>query len=349
MENIFLGSSVGPGVYSLPHIVYLAIMIPLVVAGIILVMKFIKEEKHIRLLVMITAGALLALIVTNRIAYTYQRVVIEGGTLFVDGEVLHYTWGYLVPETFCGLSALALSLAALCFKKDNILLHALAYFGLINGIASSFYPVYLNRQGFFEVGTITSLIFHVVMVFLSLVIILKKYMVPTIKKWYAVPLVYAIFCLIGLFDVQVLGTPEKEAMSLFEPLVSQLPHLSMWYSIGIALTVADIIFLFLHEIFANHKNFQVVLYEMLFLDPQTIGVKKVAKPVKAEVKAVEKVAKKPVKEETKPVVKASKPVKVKASKKKPIEKKVATKAKPAKKKSNVAKASKKPASKKKKK
>lgn len=245
----------GPGVYCIPHIAFLAIMIPLLALGIILSIYYVKSEKANKLLIKITAGVLLALIITNRIAYTYQRVEIE--------RLPGYTWGYLLPETFCGLSALFLSITVLVGKKDNILLHALVYFGLVNGVASTFFPVYLDRQGFFEVGTLTSLIFHVVLVFLSLTIILKKYMTPSIKKWYIVPLVYGLFCLIGLFEIQVLDTPAKEAMSLFEPLVSALPTLTSWYMLGIEFTVLMIIVLFTYEHFANQKTFKQTAFEFI--------------------------------------------------------------------------------------
>ena len=105
MFNFLSHEAVGPGVYCIPHIVFLAIMIPLLVVGVILVTKYVKQEKHIRLLMLITAGILLALVITNRIAYTYQRVVEFNGIMIVDGEEVHYNWGYLLPETLCSLTA----------------------------------------------------------------------------------------------------------------------------------------------------------------------------------------------------------------------------------------------------
>lgn len=264
MANI-LADSVGPGPYSPPHLVFLAIIVPLFVVGLILVIKFVKKEKSIRLLVVILSAVLLALVITNRIAYTYQRVVEFNGVMVVDGRELHYNWGYLVPETFCALTAFFLPIAVICFKKDNLLLHALVYFGLISGIFSSVYPAYLNKQGFFELGTMTSLIDHFVLAFLALVILIKKYMTPSIKKWYMIPAVYVAFILIALFDVHVLKTPDYEAMSIYCPLVSSLPHLSRCYCIGPALTIGMIIILIFYERFKNKKPFKTVFREMVFI------------------------------------------------------------------------------------
>lgn len=265
MLNFLSQEAVGPGMYCIPHIVFLAIMIPLFILGTFLVIKFVNSEKRIRLTILITAGVLLALVITNRIGYTYQRVVEFNGVMIIDGEEIHYNWGYLLPETLCSMTALFLSLAVLCFKKDNILLHSLVYLGLINGLISSFYPNYLNVQGFFEVGTMTSLIFHFVMAFLCLIILLKKYMTPTIKKWYVTPITYAFFVLLALFEIQVLDTPANDAMSIFYPLTNSLPHLSKWYCIGPGLTLGVIVVLFLYEHFKNKKNFKAILREMFFI------------------------------------------------------------------------------------
>lgn len=247
-------------IYSIKTIVYLIISIGLTIAGLILIKKFVKKEATLKWIVKGSGIVLLIFIIINRIATAYMLIVEEAGK---HPDIT--SWWYLIPETFCGLSALTLALDVVFFKKNNLAMHALCYFALIGGLFASVYPNYLGYLEFFSLRAFTGLLHHSMMVFLVLLMLLTGYFTPSIKRWWVPFITYALFVVFGLFEIQVFGHPQ-DTMSIFEPLISGSPVMAVltsWYMLGIGVGLAVVIFLILFEHFKNHKDFKSIFKEMI--------------------------------------------------------------------------------------
>lgn len=243
-------------VYSIKFIVYLIVSYTLFIISLILIKKYVKKEKTLNWIIRGTALALLIIIIINRIATAYQMLVTEAGQ---HPDIT--SWWYLIPETFCGMSALCLSIDVAFFKKNNLALHAFAYFGLLGGLFAGTYPNYLNYLDFWSLRAFTGLLHHSLMVYMFFLILITGYFTPTIKRWYVPMFTHMIFVVFGLFAIQVLGHP-GDTMSIFEPLVLSLPILTSWWMIGLGVSLAPIIFLIFYEHFANKKHFKQIFLEM---------------------------------------------------------------------------------------
>lgn len=246
------------GAWSIPHIVYFVITTILIIGGLLLIKRFVKNEKTKVLLVKIFAAILLVTIITNRIAYTVQYVAME--------QREGYTWTYIFPETLCALTAFCISISALCFKKDNWGLHAFTPMAFISALIVHFYPNFLDNQGLLEVGTITSLLFHTFMIFLSALIVMTRYVNLSTKKWYIESLTYIVFICYGLFYINVIGpgiVDKEPIMNINRPLVMSQPILTSWWMLGIAYLLWEVASLFAYDYFVNKKSFKTIGNEFI--------------------------------------------------------------------------------------
>lgn len=237
-----------PGAWGIAHIVYFVITVILLVSSLILIKKFVKKEKSKVLLVKIFSAILLALIITNRIAYTVQYVVID--------PIKGITWLYIFPETLCAVCSLMLSISLLFFKKDNCVTHAVIYMAAAGALLTTFYPNFLNSQGLWELGTMTSLIYHSLVLFLVILVVMVGYIKPTTKKWYHQPIAYMLIICYGLFYLNVLMPTIKDifpVMNINLPLLASQPILTSWWMLGIAYFAFEMVFLLIYDHFVNKK------------------------------------------------------------------------------------------------
>lgn len=233
-----------PGVFGIEHIIYMILVVILFALSFILIKKFIKTDKQKQLLIKIGAGVLLALIIANRISVTYYDVVINHRE--------HYTWLNLIPNSWCGMSSLILSLALLFGKKDNPVLHCISYIGALGGFLTIIYPDFLDSQMFFEIRSVTGLLHHTMNLWLVIVSIMCQYLVPSIKKWYYYPLGLSLILSFGVFEKDALGF--TKAMQINEPLLKSLPILTSWYVVGSVSIILQILVLLAFEHFRKNKS-----------------------------------------------------------------------------------------------
>lgn len=219
-----------PGIYCTEHIVFLALFFVLAAVGTVLVIRFAKSEKSRSIIVKVSAAVLLVLIVTNRISVTAAQV---------SSEPELYSWLNLLPYTFCGLASLVYALSALFGKDNNTVFHFIVYFGFFGGLATLFYPDFLETQTFWDIRTTTGLLHHAVMVWMSALLVATGKFRPDAKKWYVYPIGYCLVMLLGLFELDGLGF--NEAMNIGKPLVSSLPVLTSWYVIGAVSSVFTVL------------------------------------------------------------------------------------------------------------
>lgn len=106
-----------PKVYGWEHFTYLAVCIVVAAAAIFFVRKYAKTEKTLSIVMRAVGGALFACILWNRISLCIK-----------NSNALT-----LIPDTFCGISSLILSLAMLIGKRNNIVFHFICYLGFVGG------------------------------------------------------------------------------------------------------------------------------------------------------------------------------------------------------------------------
>ncbi len=235
-------------IYKAGHISYLICSLILIIVGAILVYKYAKTPKTQKLIIKISGIILLIAILINRFSVTYSDVVINKR----EG----YTWLNLIPNTFCGLSSLVFAFAIILGKKDNIVLHVIPYIGFVGGTVTLFYPDFLETQAFTDIRSISGLVHHTLMVWLTLICMLTKYIKPSMKKLPALVLGLCVIMTFGLIEIDMLGF--NKAMQIGEPLLKSAPIFTSWYVVGILLLVLHFIYIVIYERFVNKKTFKEI-------------------------------------------------------------------------------------------
>ncbi|MFA6801745.1 MAG: hypothetical protein WCR19_06515 [Acholeplasmataceae bacterium] len=189
-----------PQVFGWQHLSYDFVAIVFMVVGLIYIYRHVKSEKQIRLLVQVIGAVLLAAILWNRISVCYLR----------DG------FSNFLPSTYCGITSLALSIAAIFLKKNHAIFHALTYVGLMGGLLTLIYPDFIGQaDSIWYSMTISGLLHHTIMVFLVLVMFMTGYVVPSFKKWYILPIGLSFYIVLGVILMTEFGY--SDAMYIFEP------------------------------------------------------------------------------------------------------------------------------------
>lgn len=201
-----------PEVFGWQHILILCISIALMITGIILIHKFVKTEKTQNLIVKIIAGILLITVIINRISVCLKYNPAE--------------WELLIPNTFCGMSSFVLSIAVLCGKKDNNVLHFVWFMALFGGVLTMFYPDFIGQSNsVFYIPTFSGILHHAIAVFLIILLLIFKYIVPTYKKWYCTVFGFTCYITLGAFQLSVFNL--EDAFYIIKPILSGTP-LTIW-------------------------------------------------------------------------------------------------------------------------
>ena len=228
-----------PEVYGWEHFTYLAVFIAVAVAATILILKFVKTEKHLSVTMRIIGGVLFACIVWNRITLCIK-----------NNNAMN-----LIPDTICGISSLFLSLAMLIGRRDNKVLHFICYLGFVGGVLTLCYPDFIGQaESVFYPPTISGLLHHTVMVYAVILMAITKYFVPTLKKWYILPLGLCCVMTFGIFEITALGF--NDAMQIFTPLLPDTVF--TWWFCGLLLLPASYIVMAIFDFFNNRKRNKAV-------------------------------------------------------------------------------------------
>ena len=217
-----------PKVYGIEHILYIVITTAVAVAGLLLAKKFCKTEKSQTIFIKCLAGLLFISIVTNRLSQVFSW-----------GGKPH--WKSLIPDSFCGMTSLVLSLSVLLGKKDNIGLHFAWLLGIFGGIATVAYADFIGQSdSVFFLPTISGLLHHSFSATLVVALFLFKQINLTYKKWYAPVFGLTAYIALGAFLMSVLG--KGDAFHIVEPLLSGTP-LTAWVMAPIYFTAHALILL----------------------------------------------------------------------------------------------------------
>jgi hypothetical protein len=155
---------------------------------------------------------LLAAIVTNRVSQVFRYDTVR--------------WYCLIPDSFCGMTSLVLSLGILLGKRDNPVLHFAWLPGLFGGISTVIYATFVGQgPTFFYLPTISGMLHHSLCALLVVAIFLFRYLELTYKKWYCTLFGFTSYLTVGAFLMQTFDL--SDAFHIAEPLLPGTP-LTAW-------------------------------------------------------------------------------------------------------------------------
>ena len=199
-------------VFGSVHLIYLFITIPLSVAGLFLAKRYARTEKSQSIVLKSIAVLLLIWILINRLSQVFR---------YSDTR-----WEQIIPDSFCGMTSLALSLAVLFGKKDNVAYHFLWLLGLVGSTITIFNPTFLDQgASVFYLPTISGLLHHSVCLVMVCALLLFKQIHITYKKWYCTLFGFTSYLTLGAFQMSVFGF--SDSFHIAEPILSDTP-LTAW-------------------------------------------------------------------------------------------------------------------------
>lgn len=225
-----------PKIFGWEHLTFLAVFVAVMVVALILVKKFAKTVKTQNIIVKCVALILFITVVWNRISLA----------------VLKNNPAMLIPNTFCGMSNLVLSLAVLFGGRNNNVLHFVFYFAIVGGFVTLIYPDFLeNYPTFFHTVTTSGLLHHALSFFLCLLLELVGYFSPNYKKWPNLVIGFMAYMTVGAFLIFVLDV--NSAFYMNRPCISGTP-LTVWILIPI-FAGGYALYMTCHELIRRHlKN-----------------------------------------------------------------------------------------------
>ena len=199
-------------IFGWEHFVYLAVFATLTVAGLICAKKFAKTERAQHIIIKFMGLALFLSILASRLSITFCSS--------------NPQWHHMIPNQFCGMSSLVLSLAVMFGKKNNNVYHFVWFLALLGGIITMIYPDFLPQNpSFFYPPTITGMLHHSLSIAMVVTLLLFKQIEISYKKWYCTLFGFTSYFSVGAFLIGALGY--GDAFHIKTPILGGTP-LTAW-------------------------------------------------------------------------------------------------------------------------
>ena len=199
-------------VFGTVHILYLLATVPVSVIGLILAKKYAKTEKAQSIVLKALAALLLVWIVINRLSQVYRY-----------GDV---RWEQIIPDSFCGMTSLVLSLSVLLGKRDNPVYHFVWHLGLVGAAITVCNPTFLDQgPTIFYLPTISGLLHHSLALVVVAALLLFHQIDITYRKWYCTLFGFTSYLTVGAFQMAVFGF--ADSFHIAEPILDGTP-LTAW-------------------------------------------------------------------------------------------------------------------------
>ena len=221
-----------PQLFGIEHILYILISTTITVVSLILAKKYAKSEKSQTIFLKAIAVCVFISILTNRLSQVFRYDDVR--------------WYLIIPDSFCGMTSLVLSLAVLFGKRNNDVLHFVWLLGLFGGISTTIYASYIGQSdSVFYLPTISGLLHHSFSTFMVIALLLFNQIEITYKKWHCTLFGFTSYLTAGAFLMHTFNM--SDAFHIAEPLIPNTP-LTCWvmapmYAIGYAIILFAIEFL----------------------------------------------------------------------------------------------------------
>lgn len=200
--------------YGPEHIIYLVCCACVFAAVITVAVLVCKTDKQKKILIRSVAGALLATIIANRISLAVWD---NNGIGALE----------LLPNTYCGMTSLALAVAVLIGKPHDKSYDFFLYVEIVGGLATMFYSNFLDQgPTFMFFPTITGMMHHSIGVLLCILLCVCGWFTPSLARWKMYPIGMSIYTIYGLFLLDVLKIPYT--MQIDTPIIPHTP-LKWWF------------------------------------------------------------------------------------------------------------------------
>ena len=194
------------------HILYILITAVLSSAILLLAKRFAKQEASQKAVLKMLALLLLAAILANRLSQVFRYEEVR--------------WYCIIPDSFCGMTSLVLSLAVLFGKRNNAVYHFVWLLGLFGSISTVIYATFLDQgPTIFYLPTISGLLHHSLSAMLLVALFMWKQIELTYKKWYCTFFGFTSYLTLGAFLMQTFQM--SDAFHIAEPLLPGTP-LTAW-------------------------------------------------------------------------------------------------------------------------
>ena len=225
-----------PELFGIEHILYIIIS-TLIGSGIVLFsIKYKNDEKKSNIILKVLGSLLFISIMINRLSQVFRYDDVK--------------WYLIIPDSYCGMTSLVLSLAVIFGKKDNAALHFVWLMGIFGGISTVIYATFVGQgPTIFYLPTISGLIHHSFSAILTIVVLIYKCISITYKKWYYTLFGFTAYITVGALLMYVFNM--SDAFHISEPLLPGTP-LTAWV-MGPIYAVAYGIILFIVEIIRTKK------------------------------------------------------------------------------------------------
>ena len=201
-----------PQLFGIEHILYIIISTVLASAVLLSAKRFAKTEGSQRVFLKALAVLLFAAILTNRLSQVFRYEDVR--------------WYAIIPDSFCGMTSLVLSLAVLFGKRDNCVLHFVWILGLFGGISTVIYASFIGQgPSVFYLPTISGLVHHSFSATLVIALLMFRQIDITYKKWYCTLFGFTCYLTVGAFLMQAFDL--SDAFHIAEPLLPGTP-LTAW-------------------------------------------------------------------------------------------------------------------------
>ena len=199
-------------VFGNAHLIYLAITLPLSAIGLYMAKKYAKTGKSQKFVLKSIAAMLFIWIIINRLSQVYRYSDVR--------------WEQIIPDSFCGMTSLVLSLAVLLGKKDNPVYQFVWSLGLVGALITIFYPTFLDQgPTIFYLPTISGLLHHSITLVMIIALFLFGQIHITYKRWYCTFFGFTAYLTLGAFQMAVFGF--EDSFHIAEPMLDGTP-LTAW-------------------------------------------------------------------------------------------------------------------------
>lgn len=226
-----------PQLFGIEHITYIIISTLVGGIGLLFAYKYAKNEKTQNIILKCLAAALFISVMTNRLSQVFRYDTVR--------------WYCIIPDSFCAMTSLVLSLAVLFGKKNNNVYHFVWLLGLFGGISTVIYATFVDQHpSFFYIPTFTGLLHHSFSAIVVVALLVFKQINITYKKWYCTFFGFTSYLTLGAFLMHTFDL--SDAFHIAEPLLPNTP-LTAWVMAPMYVTAYAIILLVI-ELVRKHKN-----------------------------------------------------------------------------------------------
>lgn len=227
--------------YGIEHFTYIGITTVIAVAVLLIAKKYAKTERSQAIVLKCLAFVLFVSILTNRLSQVFRYSDVR--------------WELIIPDSYCGMTSLVLSLAVMFGKKDNPTLHFVWILALFGGISTVIYPAFIDQgPTIFYLPTISGLLHHSASALVGVAILMFNYIHITYKKWHYTFLGFCAYITCGAFLIAVFKLPD--AFHIYEPLLSDTP-LTTWVMAPIYIVCYALILFIIEMVRKKKKNAKI--------------------------------------------------------------------------------------------